>query len=140
MLLASAANAQVYKCQEGGRTVITDRPCHADSKPIEVKPAAGEGDRSEYNSPAARRQRDVEYARELQRRADEREARQEIARDYDRRIAEINERQDRRNCSYLQGEIDRYEAKLRAGASAKLYEWYKSEQAAARGRYERECK
>jgi hypothetical protein len=41
--LAPAAHAQIYKCQEGGRTVITDQPCAAGSE-MKVKPAAGSFD------------------------------------------------------------------------------------------------
>lgn len=40
-LLASAPSwGQVFKCQEGGRTVITDQPC-AGGLEMKVKPAAG---------------------------------------------------------------------------------------------------
>ncbi|CAI07130.1 hypothetical protein ebD42 [Aromatoleum aromaticum EbN1] len=34
--------AQVYKCPEGGRVVFSDRPCHADAAPLDVKPASGD--------------------------------------------------------------------------------------------------
>ncbi|WP_159098078.1 DUF4124 domain-containing protein [Parazoarcus communis] len=37
-------HAQVYKCQEGGKTVFADRPCSPDSKVIDVRPARGEFD------------------------------------------------------------------------------------------------
>lgn len=38
---ASTSIAQVYKCEERGRTVFSDRPCIADALPHEVRPAAG---------------------------------------------------------------------------------------------------
>ncbi len=132
--------AQLYKCQDGGRTVITDRPCYADAAPIDVRPAAGPGDTSGYNSSAERTRRDVEYARELHRREDAREARREISRDYDRRIEEINERFDKRQCDDLAARIERYESHLRTGASARMFNWYKAEKAAAESQYSRECK
>lgn len=139
-VLCVPAAAQVYKCQEGGRTVITDRPCYAEAKPIEVRPAAGPGDTSSYNSSAERTRRDVEYARDLERREDAREARREISRDYDRRIEEINERFDKRRCDDLATRIERYESHLRTGASARMFNWYKAEKAAAESQYSRECK
>ncbi|MDI3489594.1 MAG: hypothetical protein PWP11_871 [Thauera sp.] len=135
-----AASAQVYKCQEGGRTVITDRPCHADAKPIEVKPATGAGDTSEYNSSAERARRDIEYARELDRRRAVQDRQEAISRDYDRRIEAINDRYDKRRCNGIQDRITRYEAHLRQGASARMYNWYKAEQAAAQAEYDRDCK
>lgn len=140
LALCAPAQAQVYKCQEGGRTVITDRPCHAGATPMDVRPAAGAGDADGYNSSAARTRRDVEYARELKRREDAHEARREISRDYDRRIDAINERYDKQRCSDLQTRIDRYESHLRTGASARMFNWYKAEKAAAEMQYGRECK
>lgn len=38
------AHAQVYKCQEGGKTVFSDTPCRADAVPMDVKPATGDYD------------------------------------------------------------------------------------------------
>lgn len=32
--IAAPAQAQVYKCPEGGRVVFSDRPCHADAVPV----------------------------------------------------------------------------------------------------------
>jgi len=40
LALCAPAQAQVYKCQEGGRTVITDRPC-AGGEAMKVRPASG---------------------------------------------------------------------------------------------------
>lgn len=132
--------AQIYKCQEGDRTVITDRPCHADTVPLGVRPATGAGDGSGYNSSAARTRRDVEYARELKRREEAREARREISRDYDRRIDEINKRYDKQRCDDIRTRIDRYESHLRTGASARMFDWYKAEKSAAEKQYSRECR
>lgn len=42
-LVAAPAVAQVYKCQQGGVTVFSGAPCGADSKKMDVKPAAGAG-------------------------------------------------------------------------------------------------
>lgn len=36
------AHAQVFKCQEGGKTVFSDRPCGASAAAVDVKPASGE--------------------------------------------------------------------------------------------------
>ncbi|WP_168735253.1 DUF4124 domain-containing protein [Pseudothauera rhizosphaerae] len=58
LLATSAAQAQVYKCVEGGKTVITDRPCYADSAPTAVKPAAG-GFNPEEAAAADRRTADL---------------------------------------------------------------------------------
>ena len=41
LMVPSVADAQVYKCMEGGRTVFTDKPCAAGAKPISVQPASG---------------------------------------------------------------------------------------------------
>lgn len=78
LLAASAsASAQVYKCQQGGQTVITDRPCHADATPIDVKPAAGAYDPAEAAAASRRfvRQLQADAARQrAQDKADERRA------------------------------------------------------------------
>ena len=42
LLAASAAQAQVYKCSEGGRTVFSDTPCAGGSGgQIDVRPSSG---------------------------------------------------------------------------------------------------
>lgn len=41
MSVGTFVNAQVYKCQENGKTVFSDQPCAADSKRVEVRPATG---------------------------------------------------------------------------------------------------
>jgi hypothetical protein len=44
-LLASAtAAADVYKCQQNGKTVFSDQPCSTSAEKIRVKPAAGHAD------------------------------------------------------------------------------------------------
>ena len=55
LIFSTATHAQVFKCQEGGKTVFSDKPCHADSAPVNVKPASGEyneGDGSRARSRA----------------------------------------------------------------------------------------
>lgn len=42
MLVVASAQAQVFKCQEGGKTVFSDRPCGANASAVDVKPATGE--------------------------------------------------------------------------------------------------
>lgn len=37
LALALPAQAQVYKCTEGGKTVYSQMPCAADAKPVELK-------------------------------------------------------------------------------------------------------
>lgn len=42
LFVMTGAQAQVYKCNEGGRVVFSDYPCQkSDSKTIDVRPAAG---------------------------------------------------------------------------------------------------
>lgn len=41
---ASCVQAQVYKCQEGGRTAFSDTPCSTDAERLNVRPAMGEYD------------------------------------------------------------------------------------------------
>ncbi|QDF95175.1 hypothetical protein CJ010_00715 [Azoarcus sp. DD4] len=77
---ALPAHAQVFKCQEGGKTVFSDRPCHAEAKPLDVKPAAGAYD------PAAAAVLEQQTARRLEAQAaaqkyrDKAEERREMAR------------------------------------------------------------
>lgn len=40
-LAASGAQAQVYKCTEGGKTVFSDLPCNSSAKVIDARPALG---------------------------------------------------------------------------------------------------
>lgn len=44
LVAALPAQAQVYKCQDGGKTVFSDRPCSADARAVDVRPARGEFD------------------------------------------------------------------------------------------------
>ena len=41
LLVATSAQAQVYKCKVDGKIVFADQPCAADAKPIAVRPASG---------------------------------------------------------------------------------------------------
>ena len=41
LILATSAQAQVYKCKVDGKVVFADQPCAADAKPIDVRPASG---------------------------------------------------------------------------------------------------
>ncbi len=81
LLAASAgANAQVYKCVEDGRTVMTDRPCHADATPIEVKPAAGTYDPEAGAAASKRLAEQIEADMARQRLQDKADARRAAAR------------------------------------------------------------
>lgn len=40
-VIASTSQAQIYKCTVDGKSVFSDRPCAADSQPINSTPAAG---------------------------------------------------------------------------------------------------
>lgn len=37
-LCATTAGADVFRCQQDGRTVFTDRPCHASAEPMQLEP------------------------------------------------------------------------------------------------------
>ncbi|CAI08260.1 hypothetical protein ebA3790 [Aromatoleum aromaticum EbN1] len=76
LALHTPAQAQVYECREGSRTVFSGIPCEADSAPLEVKPAAGD-----YSQPDDLRARlRTEAGRvELKRIDDERAARRRDA-------------------------------------------------------------
>jgi len=41
LALSAAAHAQVYKCQDGGRTVYSQEPCSGRAEVIDVTPATG---------------------------------------------------------------------------------------------------
>lgn len=41
MIMALPAQAQVFKCIEGGKTVFSDKPCGQSAQEIKVKPARG---------------------------------------------------------------------------------------------------
>ena len=44
VLACSAANADVYKCQQNGKMVFSDQPCGGSAEKINVKPASGHAD------------------------------------------------------------------------------------------------
>lgn len=134
------AHAQVYKCQEGGKTVFSDRPCGAGAKVIDASPATGEGDRSEYNSSAARLQRNTEYLREKEQREDAARAQRYAEEDRAKRLAEIDRRQQVRRCNDIRARIDRYDAHLQERNYENTRRYYKAEKTAAEQQFERECK
>lgn len=43
LLLAASAEAQVYRCEEGGRTVFRDKPCAGAGGAVDARPATGGG-------------------------------------------------------------------------------------------------
>lgn len=104
---ALPAHAQVFKCQEGGKTVFSDRPCHAEAQPLKLKPAGGE-----YDDDAA------EAARERSRNEREMVSNIERQRDTDRRLAAAEHERKRRleaeRCAKLRR--DHEEAASRAKA------------------------
>ena len=50
LLIAGPALGQVYKCNQGGSVVFTSTPCDTGAKPLDVKPASGQGRRPELPS------------------------------------------------------------------------------------------
>lgn len=80
LLIVPQSEAQVYKCQEGGRTVITDRPCHAGATPIEIKPAAGDYDSRADMRATEQLARDKKMTKELRRTREADEAERAAAR------------------------------------------------------------
>ncbi|NLF53705.1 MAG: DUF4124 domain-containing protein [Thauera phenolivorans] len=46
LVVAASANAQVFRCEAGGRTVFSDRRCDADAVAVDPRPAAGDFDRA----------------------------------------------------------------------------------------------
>lgn len=47
LLIAGPALGQVYKCNQGGSVVFTSTPCDTGAKPLDVRPASGQGRRPE---------------------------------------------------------------------------------------------
>lgn len=91
--------AQVYKCEDGGRVVFSDRPCAVDAEPVDASPASGAYRRSE----AAARRAEAEAAmrrfeREDSARAEARAARAQQA---DRERAAL-----RKRCEELRSQRD----------------------------------
>lgn len=96
--------AQIYKCQEGGKTVLTDRPCLG-AETVTVRPAAGPLD---ARAAAAARARVTAAEAESKVRRREREL-DDLRRAAARTPAEPNEcdrlRQDHADAKYWQGEF-----------------------------------
>jgi multidrug resistance efflux pump len=47
LLIAGPALGQVYKCNQGGGVIFTSTPCDTNAKPLDVRPASGQGRRPE---------------------------------------------------------------------------------------------
>lgn len=94
MLASSFAQAQVYKCNEGGRIVFSDYPCQrTDNKAIDVRPATGGPvNRSSEYYEQQRRVEEERFARE----------RAEIDRDEAARLRLIDERVKRETKAWEQ--------------------------------------
>lgn len=127
LLLASApAFSQVYKCQEGGRIVITDQPCLG-AEQMTVRPAAGPLD---PRAAAAARARVTAAEEESKARRIERELddlRRAAARTPDEPDECDRLRQDHTDAKYWQGEfrhpdnIAREKAKREKAASDSFF-------------------
>lgn len=67
---ALPVHAQVYKCQEGGKTVFSDIPCATNARQIDARPATGaynpeEGERARLNTEASSARLAAEEARRM---------------------------------------------------------------------------
>jgi hypothetical protein len=143
ILLVTAAlpsQAQVYKCQEGGRTVFSGTPCGNGAKVIDATPATGDGDPSDYNSSSARLQRNMEFLREKERREDEIRAQRYTEEARAKRLAEIDKQSQIRRCNDISARIDRAAAHQQETESDSSYRYYKAERIAAEQQLARECK
>lgn len=96
LIAASSAQAQMFKCTDGGRTVFSDRPCSDSAEKLKVRPAAGNYDpdagaraRTETASTLARFAAE-DAARQAARDSDEAQRRAERAAEQDR-CAELRE-------------------------------------------------
>ena len=70
-ILTTAAEAAVYRCEQGGRTVYTDTPCAAGSEPIEERQpttiaAGGEADLVSAYDERRERERDLRSTADAQ--------------------------------------------------------------------------
>lgn len=99
LLALSPAQAQVYKCTEGGKTVFSDRPCSADDAPLQVRPAAGQFDPAAGKAAEARAARDqAELQRiELQRQA---------ARASEASAIEARQKAEQDNCTRIRRDME----------------------------------
>lgn len=46
VLAASTANAEIYKCVQNGRQVFSDMPCATNAEKLDIRPAAGQADKT----------------------------------------------------------------------------------------------
>lgn len=44
LIAPAVAQAEIYKCTQGGKTIFSDRPCAADAAPMQIRLQAGEAD------------------------------------------------------------------------------------------------
>ena len=141
-LIAAAlpVQAQVFKCQEGGKTVFSDRPCGAGARVIDATPATGDGDQSSYNSSAERLKRNMEYLREKEQREDAVREQREIERVRDERIEKADKQRQSDRCNDIRARIDRYDAHMRERHYEETRQYYKAERTAAEQQLARECK
>ena len=66
LFASSTAFAQVFKCSVDGRTVFSDRPCSADSAPIDLRPAMGQYDRDAAREAETRTSRERARVSEIE--------------------------------------------------------------------------
>lgn len=102
LALSGAAHAQVFKCEQDGRTVYSQDPCGNRAKVIDTTPAAGA-----YDPDAAARRR-VENSRIIRQQSAE-----ERQRDRDRALAQrqraASEAAERRKCDEIRRSKQRAE-------------------------------
>jgi len=114
--------AQVYKCQEGGKTVYSQQPCGASSVAIDATPAAGSGDpaaAARANERLQAQQRERQQREHDARQAETRELRnrEQDARDNVRRIQ--SENYNPQKCAEIRGWLERRKAR---GSVSHLYD------------------
>lgn len=69
-LIASSANAEIYKCTQGGKTIYSERPCGADAKTVQTQGDITEEQRAQARAIARSEQRmrgDIEYQEQMDR-------------------------------------------------------------------------
>ncbi|MBL8471369.1 MAG: DUF4124 domain-containing protein [Rhodocyclaceae bacterium] len=141
-LAAVGATAQVYKCKGAdGRTVFSDAPCPAGAQAtvVDSRPAAGHAGAA-YGQPdpaTARALRQQEYERRLEAAGDQQVRVQRAANEPYRQIAADAQRA---RCSDYQAQLDYFNERMRAGARADMYNYYKAQAASYGGRIDRECR
>ena len=76
LAVSMPVGAQVFKCQEGGKTVYSQTPCGAAATVIDARPAAGAGD----PEAAARTRERVDERRRAERASERNAVREDEAR------------------------------------------------------------